>query len=69
VNNYRVTFFKLSKEESEKKGQYIVTDQQCLGSIVIDDHGTGKDLSLTAKAFRHAPSTYLYADKVIVEKL
>lgn len=69
MKNYRVTFFKLSKEESEKKGQYIVTDQQCLGSVVIDDHGTGINLTLSAKAFRHAPSNCQNADKVIIEQV
>jgi hypothetical protein len=68
MKNYRVTFYKLKKEE-DSKGKPVVTGQEYVGSVVVDDDGTGKELSITGKAFRHAPNTYLYADKVVVEQL
>lgn len=61
--DYRVSFFKLVKEQDEKK-RTIVTGQEYLGSIVVDDNGS---LDIISKAYRHASGKLLNADKVKVE--
>lgn len=67
--NYRVSFFKIEKEQAEK-GKFNKTGEQYLGSVVVDDSGTSKDFTLTAKAFRIADDVCSsLADKVVVEKL
>jgi hypothetical protein len=58
AQEYRVTFFKKGDEKDE-----------CLGFIILDDSGTSRDFTLLAKAFRLAPSNYLYADKTITERV
>lgn len=68
MRNFRVSFYKLEKEEVEK-GKQTIKGQSHLGTVIVDDHGTGKDLDLTAKAFRHASATCQIADKVVVEEL
>lgn len=66
MNNYKITFFKLTKEKTTK-GDFIVTDTQYLGTITIDDSGTDANFTLIAKAFRRCADIYTIADKVTVE--
>lgn len=61
--NYHVSFFRKADKEKDE------TEDQFLGSIVIDDHGVDNNLTLTAKAFRVASPNVLTANKVIVEEL
>jgi hypothetical protein len=68
MRNYRVTFYKLEKENDEK-GKSFVKDSKYLGSVVVDDSGTGTNLTLTAKAFRQASEICQIADKVRIEQL
>lgn len=66
--DYKVTFFKLKKEEVDK-GKLEILGKEYLGSIVIDDAGVSHSLTLTAKAFRQCPDTYLIADRVEIHKV
>lgn len=68
MKSYRVTFFKLKFEEGEK-GKRFATGEERLGSVVVDDVGTGTDLTVTAKAFRQANEGCMIADKVRVEQV
>lgn len=65
--NYRISFFKLKKEEDDK-GKERVTGEEYLGCVNLTDHGTSRNFTLTAKAFRVAPNKCLLADKTIVER-
>lgn len=62
MNNFKVSFFKTPPKDSDDKEEF-------LGSIVVDDHGVGIDLTITAKAFRVASPGVLSANKVIVQKV
>lgn len=69
MRNYRVSFFRLEKEQDEK-GKFVTTGQDLLGSVVVDDYGLDeKEMTLTARAFRIAPAICLIADKVVVEQV
>jgi hypothetical protein len=56
---YVVKFFKYDKEEEK---------DVFLGSVEIDDFPIGDGISLMAKAFRQAPTSCLYSDKVRLER-
>lgn len=68
MRNYRVSFFRVEKEQNEQ-GKMEKTSESYLGSVVVDDHGTDNTFTVTAKAFRHAPATFIHADKVKVEEM
>ncbi len=72
MKEFRVSFFKVDKESvlDEDTGKRSVNKtDEFLGSIVIDDFGTGPDFPLAAKAYRHAPSSYTRGSKVIIKPL
>jgi hypothetical protein len=58
---YRMTFF--------KKATKVGADDEFLGSVEVDDTGTGRDLTLVAKAFRHAPQECGVADLVVSRRV
>jgi len=62
--NYRVTFFKLKKEQDGKTKNFTVTGEEILGAVTVDDAGTGSSLTLAAKAFRTAAEVCMTADKI-----
>lgn len=68
MNNYRVNFFRLEKEETEK-GKMETVGKEYLGSVIVDDNGVNMNLTLTAKAFRQASSVCQLADFTSIEKL
>lgn len=63
MRHYRVTFFKKS-EDSKKKEKF-----ELLGSVVVDDHGTGRELTLAGKAFRHATARCQDADRLRFDRV
>ena len=59
MKDYRVSFF-LETHEPKYKSEF-------LGSVVVDDAGTGRQLTIEAKAFRQAPPDCLRANKTVKE--
>lgn len=69
MRNYRVRFFKLSREQDEK-GKFVTTGQELLGTVFVDDYNLDeRQMTLAAKAFRIAPPVCQIADKVVVEQV
>lgn len=61
--SYKVSFFKLAKEDApEEKDEF-------LGHVVVDECGVGANLTLAAKAFRQCSPSCLLANKVIIERV
>lgn len=58
MKDFKISFFKKGAEEDK-----------FLGSVVIDDGGTGTHLTLQAKGFRQAGEAMLNADRVVVEEI
>lgn len=69
MKNYKVSFFKLERQHNESTRKTEVVDQEYIGTVYVDDAGVGPHFTLVAKAWRQAPSRYLYADKTIVERV
>ncbi len=62
----------VNKEEkvSSNGVREVVTDYEYLGNVVIDDCGVDdKTLTLSSKAYRSAPSKYLRADRLIIDRI
>ncbi len=69
MRNYRVRFFKLSREQNEK-GKTVVSGQELLGTVYVDDYNLDeRQMTLAAKAFRIAPPICQIADKIVVEQV
>ena len=69
MKNYRVQFVRITKENNEKGKPVKTGEEEYIGEVQMDDTGTGKDLTLAAKAFRRAAESHLMADKVIITEL
>lgn len=69
MNNYRVSFYKLKKEEDKQTGKTNITGQEYLGSVTLDDSGVDSKTSLVAIAFRRATPVMQIADKTVTERL
>lgn len=63
LHSYEVTFFQVTLDEKTGKKK-----NERLGSVNVDDYGTGPHLTLTAKAFRQAPPRCQLATKVTVDR-
>jgi hypothetical protein len=59
--NYEVTFYKKDFDPHTGKRK-----DERLGSVVIDDHGVNQEMTIAAKAFRHAQGRCFAADRVVV---
>jgi len=70
MRNYKISFFKIERKKNEETGKMEKTGQiEFLGFVFVDDYGTHDRFTLQAKAFRHAPTHCLVADKVRVEQV
>jgi hypothetical protein len=63
-NNFEVTFYRKVFDQSTKKRK-----DERLGSVEVDDTGTGRHLTVEAKAFRRASPNCQYADVVVTKRI
>jgi hypothetical protein len=63
MNRFEAIFFVWV--ENKEKGRYLSR----VGSVIVDDEGTNDDFPIIAKAFRHAPESCRYADRVALHKV
>lgn len=68
MQNFKVSFFKLNREEDDK-GNMVATSKEYVGSVVLDDSHVDENTSLLALAYRRASPTMQLCDRVEVTRV
>lgn len=69
MNQYRVSFYKSTREEDKVTKESVITGYEFLGSVTLDDSHVDSRTSLVALAFRRATPVQQISDKTVVERL
>ena len=69
MNNYRVSFFKLTRETDKATGKSTTSGSEFMGSVVVNDMCLGPNESLVSYAFRTATPVQQLSDKTVTERL